>query len=227
MDDIDLDFARQERIGMAEIVYGAGKSRDQLVAIAAAHQARAADLLITRCTADQVRGMAGVYDPVARCLWARFSERPLCAGLVGIVFAGSSDAPVAAEAAITLRFLGYQPSTYGDCGVAGVHRLLQHRAALLGHRVLIAIAGFEGALPTVLAGLVPLPVIAVPTSVGYGVAADGRTALHAMLASCAGGVTVVNIDNGCGAAMAARRVLAALHETGASSTPRADAGVAS
>jgi NCAIR mutase (PurE)-related protein len=205
--DIDLDFDRARRIGMGEIVYGAGKSRDQLQRIATQHGERGANLLITRCALEQVEGLAGEYDPVARCLIHVPKPPPMLSGVVGVVFAGSSDLPVAAEAECTLRFLGCDSTRFGDCGVAGVHRLLAHREALAACRVLIVIAGFEGALPTVVAGLLPLPVIAVPSSVGYGVAAGGHTALHAMLASCAGGVTVVNIDNGCGAAMAARRIL--------------------
>jgi NCAIR mutase (PurE)-related protein len=114
---------------------------------------------------------------------------------------------VAREGLATLRFLGCESLEFGDCGVAGVHRLLAHREALLPCRVLICCAGFEGALPSVLGGLMPQPIIAVPTSVGYGVASGGHAALHGMLASCASGITVMNIDNGCGAAMAAVRIL--------------------
>ncbi len=209
MNDIDLDFSRAERIGMPEVVYGEGKSAAQLRVIAARFAERGADLLVTRCRAEQVEGLEGDYDPVARTLVCRRGAPPRIDGLVGVVYAGTSDAPVAREALVTLRFFGCATAEFGDCGVAGVHRLLAHREALAGCRVLICCAGFEGALASVLGGLAPQPVIAVPTSVGYGVAAGGHAALHAMLASCASGVVVMNIDNGCGAAMAALRILRA------------------
>jgi pyridinium-3,5-biscarboxylic acid mononucleotide synthase len=213
MTDIDLDFTRSQRIGMPEIIYGEGKSTDQLARILQAHADRGANCLVTRLEADQAAGLPGDYDPIARTLIHQHHEAAQRGGSVGVAFAGSSDLPVAAEAENTLRLLGCRHQRFGDCGVAGVHRLLKHRDTLLQCRCLIVIAGFEGALPTVVAGLLPLPVIAVPTSIGYGVAADGTTALHAMLASCAGGVTVVNIDNGCGAAMAAHRIIASQEMT--------------
>lgn len=207
MSDIDLDFGRDDRIGIPEIVYGERKSREQIREIAARHAQRGANLLVTRCTAEQVEGLDGTYDPVSRtfvCMCAAVKPRE---GVVGVVYAGTSDAPVAREAIATLRFLGHETREFGDCGVAGVHRLLAHRDALRECRVLICCAGFEGALPSVLGGLMPQPILAVPTSVGYGVAGGGRAALDAMLSSCASGVAVMNIDNGCGAAMAAARIL--------------------
>jgi pyridinium-3,5-biscarboxylic acid mononucleotide synthase len=205
--DIDLDFQRPERIGFPEIVYGERKSLEQLREIAVRHEQRGLNLLVTRCSAEQVHGLAGEYDPVSRTFVCMRAAPEPQAGLVGVVYAGSSDAPVAREGLATLRFLGCESREFGDCGVAGVHRLLAHREALLPCRVLICCAGFEGALPSVLGGLLPQPIIAVPTSVGYGVAAGGHAALHGMLASCASGITVMNIDNGCGAAMAAVRIL--------------------
>ncbi|MFW5829419.1 MAG: nickel pincer cofactor biosynthesis protein LarB [Planctomycetota bacterium] len=213
MDDIDLDFQRQERIGMPELIYGEGKSREQIQRILQLHHERGHNCLVTRLQADKAAGLPGHYDAVARTLtWMQREPEPV-PGLVGLVFAGTSDLPVAAEAERTLELFGVRSQRFGDCGVAGVHRLLAHRERFLRCSCLIAFAGFEGALPTVLAGLVPLPVIAVPTSIGYGVSTGGRTALNTMLASCAGGLTVVNIDNGCGAAMAAKRILfAARHE---------------
>jgi hypothetical protein len=165
--------------------------------------------LVTRCTAQQVAGLMGDYDPISRTFLCLRKKPKAVPGAVGVVYAGTADAPVAGEAMVTLRFLGCQAREFGDCGVAGLHRLLAHHAKLARCRVLICCAGFEGALPSVLAGLIPHPVIAVPVSVGYGVAAGGHTALNAMLASCASGLMVVNIDNGCGAAMAARRILQA------------------
>ena len=209
MNDVDLDFGRAARIGLPEVVYGQHKSAAQLRVIAARFRRRRANLLITRCTAEQVSGLDGRYDPVSRTLCCLRRKPKAIRGMVGVVYAGTSDAPVAAEALATLRFLGCQAREFGDCGVAGLHRLLAHREELARCRVLICCAGFEGALPSVLGGLMPQPVIAVPTSVGYGVAAGGRAALAAMLASCASGILVMNIDNGCGAALAARRILGA------------------
>jgi len=207
MKDIDLDFSRSERIGMPEVVYGEGKSAAQLRVIAEQYRERGANLLVTRCSAEQVSGLEGEYDPVSRTLLCLRREPEAVAGEVGVVYAGSSDAPVAREVLVTLRFLGCRGREFGDCGVAGVHRLLAHQEAIAACRVLVCCAGFEGALPSVLGGLMAQPIIAVPTSVGYGVAKGGHAALHGMLSSCASGITVMNIDNGCGAAMAALRIL--------------------
>jgi hypothetical protein len=207
MNDIDLDFERVARIGVPEIVYGESKSPEQLREIAGRHETLGVNLLVTRCSAGQVAGLPGEYDPVARTFMRLYTSPVPQPGPVGVVYAGSSDAPVAREALVTLRFLGSEGREFGDCGVAGVHRLMAHREALAPCRVLICCAGFEGALPSVLGGLMPQPIIAVPTSVGYGVARGGRAALHGMLSSCASGITVMNIDNGCGAAMAALRIL--------------------
>ena len=207
MKDVNLDFNRLTRVGVPEIVYGQHKTSAQLREIAAHYESHRANLLITRCAADQVAGLSGEYDPISRTFLCLRQAPETVPGVVGVVYAGTSDAPVAGEALVTLRFLGCEAKEFGDCGVAGLHRLLAHQDELARCRVLICCAGFEGALPSVLAGLVPQPVIAVPVSVGYGVAAGGHTALHAMLASCAPGVMVMNIDNGCGAAMAARRIL--------------------
>lgn len=207
MKDIDLDFGRGQRIGLPEVVYGQHKSAEQIQSVAAQFAQRGANLLVTRCTSEQVAGIEGDYDPVSRTLLCLRQPPAPISGTTGVVYAGTSDAPVAREALVTLRFLGCEAHEFGDCGVAGVHRLLAHREALQACDVLICCAGFEGALPSVLGGLMPQPIIAVPTSVGYGVAQGGQAALHAMLASCASGVVVMNIDNGCGAAMAARRIL--------------------
>ena len=148
-----------------------------------------------------------VCDSLARTLRLGADHAPADDGTVAIIAAGTSDAPVVAEADTVLRFLGTETLTFVDKGVAGIHRLMSSLPELQTADVVICVAGFEGALPSVLSGLVRQPVIGVPTSVGYGVAAGGTTALHAMLASCANGLTVVNIDNGFGAAIAARRIL--------------------
>lgn len=205
--DINLDFGRGERIGMPEIVYGQHKSPAQLKAIATQHAERGANLLVTRCDAAKVVGLEGTHDEVSRTFVRIHTPAPRLKGRVAVVYAGSSDAPVAREALVTLDYLGCETLEIGDCGVAGLHRLLGHREKLTACDVVICCAGFEGALASVLGGLLPQPIIAVPTSVGYGVAEGGHAALNAMLASCANGVTVMNIDNGCGAAMAARRIL--------------------
>ncbi len=211
-DDIRIDHLRRERIGFPEIVYGEFKSADQIARILSEHIARQAPLLITRLSAEKVPAEAG-YDAVARTFswWPGQSpdEAPARPS-VAVISAGSSDRPVVAETLNTLHFLGLRATCFQDVGVAGLNRLLARLDELRTHDVLIVVAGFEGALPSVVAGLLPQPVIAVPTSVGYGVAAGGHSALHAMLASCANGVLVTNIDNGCGAAMAARRLLGPL-----------------
>lgn len=205
--DIDLDFQRLERIGLPEIIYGAGKSREQLAHIARLHKERELNLLITRCDSEQISGISGTYEAVSRTFRVlRMPPEPL-AGPVAFVYGGSSDLPAVREGLITLEFLGGKAVEFGDCGVAGIHRLLAHQEAFSSCRVIICFAGFEGALPSVVGGLFPQPVIAVPTSVGYGVAEGGKTALRSALSSCASGVTVMNIDNGCGAAAAAARIL--------------------
>jgi len=212
MRDIDLDFDRVARIGVPEIIYGESKSPEQLREIAARYEKKGANMLVTRCSSQQVEGLIGDYDPLSRtftCMRTIPEPQP---GLVGVVYAGTSDAPVAREALVTLGFLGCKTLEFGDCGVAGLQRLLAHREAIASCRVLICCAGFEGALPSVLGGFMSQPIIAVPTSVGYGVAKDGYAALHGMLASCASGIAVMNIDNGCGAAMASLRIIRQLRE---------------
>lgn len=211
MRDTDIDFDRPGRLGFPEIVYGEFKSPEQLRAIAEAFDGRSSSLLITRLQAEKVASLPrdGVYDPVGRTYLRRVDDPAGRPGRVAVVSAGTSDAPVVRETVTTLEFLGCAVESFEDAGVAGVHRLVRHRDRLELCDILICVAGFEGALASVLAGLFPQPVIGVPTSVGYGVAEGGRTALDAMLASCANGVVVTNIDNGCGAALAAFRMLGA------------------
>jgi pyridinium-3,5-biscarboxylic acid mononucleotide synthase len=206
-----LDTDRAARTGDPEVVYGAGKTPEQVVEILrtlhAAHPERA--VLATRLTeqaSDAV--LAGVpdavLDPVARCV--TLGPLPTARGRVTVVSAGTSDAPVAAEAALTARVYGAGVHVVTDVGVAGLHRVLAAREDLVTSDCLIVVAGMEGALPSVVGGLVGVPLVAVPTSVGYGASFGGVAALLAMLNSCAPGVTVVNIDNGFGAGVFAARV---------------------
>ncbi|ADB29327.1 1-(5-phosphoribosyl)-5-amino-4-imidazole- carboxylate (AIR) carboxylase [Kribbella flavida DSM 17836] len=206
-----LDTDRLERTGDAEVVYGAGKTPAQVVELLrtlhATHPDRA--VLATRLTpeAQQVVGAElpeAVVDPVGRT--AMLGTPPPARGTVAVVAAGTSDAPVAAEAATTLQVFGAGVDLITDVGVAGLHRLLGVRERLAVADCLIVVAGMEGALPSVVGGLVGVPLVAVPTSVGYGASFGGLAALLAMLNSCAPGVTVVNIDNGFGAAVFAARV---------------------
>jgi NCAIR mutase (PurE)-related protein len=214
MTDFVLDTARPARIGFGEAIFCAGKSAAQIDAIV---QSRQDALLLTRLGPEKFHRLASRYrlDYHEQSGTAFSGEpAPLILPPVAIVTAGTSDLPVAWEAARTLRFEGADSTMIADVGVAGLWRLLGRLDELSRHAVIIVVAGMDAALPTVLGGLVPGAIIAVPTSVGYGVATGGRVALDAMLASCAPGVAVVNIDNGYGAACAALRVvrvLAAAH----------------
>ena len=212
-DEFLLDFGRAERIGLEEAVYCAGKSAEQIAAILDAAAERGARFLLTRLDADKLDALPGHhrrgldYCPVSRT--AFFGEpRPVVgAPSVAVVAAGTSDVPVAREALRTLRYQGRGATLIADVGVAGLWRLTQRVEEIRSFPVVIVAAGMDAALPSVVGGLVAAPVIAVPTSVGYGVAAGGHTALNSVLASCASGITVVNIDNGYGAACAALRLL--------------------
>ncbi len=220
---VDLGFSRPDtdrlgRTGFGEVVYCAGKTPEQTAAIFyTLHRAQGA-VLGTRATEahyDAVKGLmpAAKYSPEARCLSVG-SGAPRDAtqhpqGRVALVAAGTSDLPVAAEAEFTLQFLGVGTERFIDCGVAGLHRLLAVQDKIDACRVVIVVAGMEGALPSVVGGLTGRPVIAVPTSVGYGSSLHGITALLGMLNSCAPGLMVCNIDNGFGAALAAARILRA------------------
>ena len=206
-----LDVDRARRTGDPEVVYGAGKTPQQVVGILGRLHDRHPDraVLATRLSPeaqDAVRlGLPdAVVDEVAGA--AVLGPMPEARGLVTVVAAGTSDAPVTAEAMLTARVHGARVHAIGDVGVAGLHRLLDVRDELAEADCLIVIAGMEGALPSVVGGLTGVPVVAVPTSVGYGASFGGLAALLAMLNSCAPGVTVVNIDNGYGAAVHAARV---------------------
>ena len=208
-----LDHHRALRTGLPEAVFGENKSADQLVEILAALLRTDSVVLATRVDADKAAAvrarLAGLaYHPAARILTGNDRHIPVgrASGTVVIVTAGTSDLPVAAEARITLHLFGHPVETVYDAGVAGIHRILAHSALLQQGRVIIVVAGMEGALPSVVAGMTGAPVIAVPTSVGYGAGAGGWSALLGMLNSCSPGLAVVNIDNGFGAACMAAAI---------------------
>ncbi|WP_114994078.1 nickel pincer cofactor biosynthesis protein LarB [Synechococcus sp. UW179A] len=207
-----LDLERRRRLGMVEAVWGEHKSVDQIVAILLSMQTAGELALVTRvdaakAAAVQERCPAVEVHGQAACLTLGEIPATRHAAQVAVLSGGTSDRRVAEEAALALSVHGVASESFLDVGVAGLHRLLDVLPDLTPMSVLIACAGMEGALPTVLAGLAPQPVIGVPVSVGYGVSAGGRAALDGMLASCAPGLSVVNIDNGYGAAMAALRIL--------------------
>lgn len=203
-----VDHHRSLRSGLPEVVYAAGKTPDQTASIFAALAADGVDVLATRAdqaTADAVLSLypEAVYDAVARTIALRQATPAEARGHIAVLCAGTSDLTVAEEAAVTAETFGVRVTRLYDVGVAGVHRLLSVREELAGADAVIVCAGMEGALPSVVGGLVGVPVIAVPTSVGYGASFAGVTALLGMLNSCSPNVTVVNIDNGFGAAYTA------------------------
>jgi pyridinium-3,5-biscarboxylic acid mononucleotide synthase len=207
-----IDHHRELRQGAPEVILGESKTAEQIAAIMAAMARRDSNILVTRLAADKAAALrerfpGADYDPLARTLCLCPRPLPISGrGTVLVICAGTSDLPVAREAAVTARMLGQQVEELVDVGVAGIHRLLARTDLLRRAAVVIVVAGMEGALPSVVGGLVAAPVIAVPTSVGYGAAFGGVAALLGMLNSCASGVTVVNIDNGFGAAFAAARI---------------------
>jgi len=213
----DLGFAKVDhhrglRNGFPEVILGEGKDPAQVVAIAERLRATGGDVLVTRLGAEAAGALRGAfpgfrYDATARIAWYRAQlVPPTGRGAVLVVSAGTADMPVAEEAAISAEVMGNVVERLYDVGVAGIHRLLDGRDRLWNAAVLIVVAGMEGALPSVVGGLVDRPVIAVPTSVGYGTSLGGLAALLGMLNTCAAGVVVVNIDNGFGAAAAATRI---------------------
>ena len=207
-----IDHHRELRQGAPEVILGERKSLAQLQTIIGHMAERRRNILVTRLDPEKATALkqdhpGAEYDTDARtwCL-VQSPIAPLGSGTVLVVCAGTSDLPVAREAAITARMLGNSVEELVDVGVAGIHRLLARQELLQRAAVIIVVAGMEGALPSVVGGMVAVPVIAVPTSVGYGAAFGGVAALLGMLNSCASGVTVVNIDNGFGAAFAATRI---------------------
>ena len=211
---VDLD--RLERRGVSEVIYGAGKTGEQICGIVEALIESGQDnILITRLPEDRSEGIKeflskkGIvysYDSISQCCITGKIKAPDGIGSIAVVTGGTSDMPVAEEAVKTAEFLGNEVVRIYDVGVAGIHRLFSRLEELLTAKVVIVIAGMEGALASVVGGLVTAPVIAVPTSVGYGASFEGLSALLAMLNSCASGVTVVNIDNGYGAAYQASQI---------------------
>jgi pyridinium-3,5-biscarboxylic acid mononucleotide synthase len=209
----DLDLDRAERRGYPEAVYGPGKTDEQLVTIAQGVAAAEARTLFTRLTpaqADVLRAVLpdSAYDAEARLVAWPATPPASTGGRVVVVAAGTSDLPVAREALLTARHLGRPVELVVDVGVAGLHRVLGHLDTLRAARAIVVAAGMDGALPSVVAGLVAAPVVAVPTSVGYGAAFDGLAPLLTMLNACAPGVAVVNIDNGYGAGHLAAQIAA-------------------
>jgi hypothetical protein len=208
-----VDHHRALRQGVSEVILGQGKTVEQIVAIASELAKNGHNVLVTRVDAAAASEIAKAlpnakHHALARTITLEVAPiAPLSTDTVALVSAGTSDLPVAEECAETMRMLGVKHERVFDVGVAGIHRLLHRRETIDRARVAIVVAGMEGALASVVGGLVEMPVIAVPTSVGYGASFQGLAALLGMLTSCASGVTVVNIDNGFGAAFAAARIL--------------------
>lgn len=207
---IVIDHHRELRTGVPELVYGASKTAEQ-IAVALRELAKDGGALATRVDADKAAKLrtlvpAATYNEVSRTVMLGETPRRAPCGTIAIVCAGTSDLPVAEEAAVVAAFLGAPVLRVSDVGVAGLHRLLARVDDIRKCDVVIAAAGMEAALPSVLGGLVDKPMIAVPTSVGYGVSLDGLIALGSLLSACAPGITVVNIDNGVGAAVAAVKI---------------------
>jgi len=208
----EVDLERRQRLGAPEIIYGAGKTVPQIAAIARKLLSDQQPVLVTRVDGSKGRQLKrklprGIYHPQARTFTVAAGKKTgLRAWRVGICAAGTSDHPVAEEAYVTLEFLGHRPARFYDIGVAGLHRTFRRLGEIRQQDALIVVAGMEAALPSVLGGLVGRPLIAVPTSVGYGAHLQGLTAFLGMLNSCAPGITVVNIDNGFGAAYAIHRL---------------------
>lgn len=199
-----VDHHRELRHGIPEVIFGAGKTPEQIAGISASLEARGnGTVLITRLTPDKAEELKKVlnvsYDPVSRIAIYGKKKEPKGSGIIAVATGGTSDIPVAEEAAVTAEAFGNRVERLYDVGVAGLHRVLSKMDVLMTARVIVAVAGMEGALATVIGGLVSCPVIAVPTSIGYGANFGGVSALLSMLNSCAGNVSVVNIDNGFGA----------------------------
>lgn len=210
-ENVKIDFSRRERRGFPEAIYCASKDDDSLIQIFKAFYERGESVIGTRASKSQYQIIKKTipdveYSDLAKIISLDYSKESDKIGEIAVVSAGTSDLPISLEAEITARFLGARVKAYRDVGVAGVHRLLDKTEEIKKANVIIAIAGMEAALATVLAGLVDKPIIAVPTSVGYGANLGGITALLSMINSCAEGVSVVNIDNGYGAAYQACQI---------------------
>jgi len=211
--DIKFDFQRRERLGLIEAIWGQDKSIDQLKRLSESVLSKNEVVFITRINSEKANYLLDLYDD------ARFYEEANCLTIgknlnkintnkkVAIISGGSSDLAVTLEAQLALEIYGINCQSFFDVGVAGLHRLMSQLEEINKYDVLIVCAGMEGALATVVGGLLAQPIIAVPVSVGYGVSKDGETALNSMLSSCSPGIAVMNIDNGYGAAMAALRII--------------------
>ncbi|MBC9889417.1 MAG: nickel pincer cofactor biosynthesis protein LarB [Opitutae bacterium] len=212
MDDYILDMDRENRLGFPEVIYGKSKSVALLGQILRDYQQENRNALASRLQPEKGEALlnefpGSFFDPLSGAFLLKRNDLPEADAKVAIISAGSSDQFAVNEALYSLNLLEEAAVCLNDVGVAGVHRLLNRLDDLKKFSVLIVVAGFEGALPSVVGGLLSQPIIAVPTSIGYGVAEGGQSALHAMLSSCANGITVTNIDNGYGAAMAAYRII--------------------
>lgn len=212
MDNFNIDYDREDRIGFPEVVYGAEKSIDDLSKIMQNYVSHGKNALVTKLQVKKARLLLkeypkATYDLQSGIFILKTLKKIEGNDEVAIISAGTSDIHVVNEAFHTLRFMSVKSKKIKDVGVAGIHRLLNKLEELRKFKVLIVVAGFEGALPTVIGGLLHQPIIAVPADVGYGVAKGGNVALNSMLSSCANGISVVNINNGYGAAMAAVRIL--------------------
>ena len=212
MTNFNHDSDRINRLGFPEIIYGEYKTIDDLKFILNQYSVKGVNALVTKLQKEKSEILkqhftAAFYDEISGIFILQPIEQKQHDYEVAIISAGTSDKHVVNEAFYTLSFLGINPKIFADSGVAGIHRLTENKEKIDKFKVLIVVAGFEGALPSVVGGLFPQPVIAVPTDVGYGVAKGGKTALNAMLSSCANGIVVTNINNGYGAAMAAIRIL--------------------
>ena len=212
MSSFNLDHQRDERLGFPEIIYGKSKDVRSLKLILEEYKSKNKNALITKLQQEKAEMLfqdfqSSFYDPLSGIFILNGYKEKEGEDYIAILSAGTSDLFVVNEAFHTLSFLGHKPKVIQDIGVSGIHRLLSKVEELKKYKVLIVVAGFEGALPTVVGGLLPQPIIAIPTSVGYGVSQGGNAALNTMLSSCANGITVVNIDNGYGGAMAAIRII--------------------
>ena len=211
--DIRFDFDRRKRLGLTEAIWGEDKNIDQLIRLSKEVLSKKEVVLITRINKEKANPLLDIFKEAnyyqdAKCLIIGDNSNKLITNKrVAIIAGGSSDLPVTLEAKLALEIYGVSCKSFLDIGVAGLHRLLNEMEEIKKCDVLIVCAGMEGALPTVIGGLLPQPIIAVPVSVGYGVSKNGKAALNSMLSSCSPGIAVMNIDNGFGAAMAALRIL--------------------
>jgi len=211
LDCAKLDTNREMRVGYPEVIFCPGKTIEQIKTIVNAMMAGESNILATRANEEIFAAVKDIcpkasYNPLARAITVIRKIMPVSENYIAVVTAGTSDLPVAEEAAVTAEVFGNRVERIVDVGVAGIHRLFDKLNLIRGARVVIVVAGMEGALPSVVGGLVDKPIIAVPTSVGYGTSFQGVAALLAMLNSCAGGISVVNIDNGFGAGSVASKI---------------------